>query len=97
MNRVELVNAIVEQTGVAKSDVEKTLKSFAEVTKAEVAAGNRVTLVGFGAWYPQDRKATSAFGHKMPATIVPKFKAGKAFKEMVAPKPKKRGRKSTKK
>ena len=98
MNRAELVAAIVEQSGVAKKDVEKTLKSFAEVTKAEVAKGGRVTLVGFGAWYPQERKAKKAFGKKIPATVVPKFHAGKAFKEMVAPKKaSKRGRKTTKK
>lgn len=93
MNRVELVEAIAEQSGISKKDAEKAVKSFMEVVKSEVAAGHRVTLVGFGSFFPQARKATKAFGKKVPATIVPKFTAGKAFKAMVAPKPKKRGRK----
>ena len=83
MNRVELISAMAEKSGVDIKDTEKVLKAFMDVTKEEVAKGNRVTLVGFGAFDCYKRKATTAFGKKVPAKVVPRFTAGKAFKDAV--------------
>ena len=97
MNRVELISAMAEKSGVDIKDTEKVLKAFMDVTKEEVAKGNRVTLVGFGAFDCYKRKATKAFGKKVPAKVVPRFTAGKAFKDAVLKTKIKAKKKATKK
>lgn len=97
MNRVELISAMAEKSGVDIKDTEKVLKAFMDVTKEEVAKGNRVTLVGFGSFDCYKRKATTAFGKKVPAKVVPRFTAGKAFKDAVLKTKVKAKKKATKK
>ena len=54
-----------------------------------VSEGEKVTLIGFGSFEPRDRKARDGRNPKtgevikIPATTVPAFSAGKAFKERV--------------
>jgi len=48
MTKTELVAAISEDSGVAKSDVEKVLKSFEDEVQKIVSKGNdKLTLPGF--------------------------------------------------
>jgi DNA-binding protein HU-beta len=55
-----------------------------------VAEGDKVTLVGFGSFERRDRKEREGRNPKtgdvmvIPATKVPAFTAGKAFKSKVA-------------
>ncbi len=48
MNRVELVAAMAEKTGLSKKDAEEALKAFTETVSDEIRKGNKVQLVGFG-------------------------------------------------
>lgn len=48
MNKQELVNAIAENSGISKKNVEEVLKNFVTVVMDDVAAGNKVQLIGFG-------------------------------------------------
>ena len=95
MNKTELVAAVAEQTGLAKTDAEKAVKSFVEVVTAELKAGNKVQLVGFGTFEVAERAARegrnplTGEAMKIAASKAPKFKAGKALKDAVnAPKKK---------
>ena len=90
MNRKELVDAIQKHTLVARSDVDKVLGSLIQHTQVAVKKGDRVSLVGFGTFERQDRKARTARNPrsgepvKVKATKVPRFRAGQGFKDVVS-------------
>ena len=96
MNKKELVVAVAEATGLTQKDVEKALKAITEVTVAEVAKKGKVQLIGFGTFEARERAARTGKNPqtgkdiKIAAATVPAFKAGKAFKDAVNVKPKKK-------
>ena len=89
MNRVELVEAIVKETGVTKKQADAMLKAYTETVVKAVKKGDKVQLVGFGTFEQRKRAARKAKNPKTGETIkvaackVPAFKAGKAFKDAV--------------
>jgi DNA-binding protein HU-beta len=90
LNRKELVDAIQKHTLVARTDVDKVLGSLIQHTQVAVKKGDRVSLVGFGTFERQDRKARTARNPrsgapvKVKATKIPRFRAGQGFKDVVA-------------
>ena len=90
MNRKELVDAIQKHTLVARADVDKVLGSLIQHTQVAVKKGDRVSLVGFGTFERQDRKARTARNPrsgeavKVKATKIPRFRAGQGFKDIVS-------------
>jgi DNA-binding protein HU-beta len=90
LNRKELVDAIQKHTLVARTDVDKVLGSLIQHTQVAVKKGDRVSLVGFGTFERQDRKARTARNPrsgapvKVKATMVPRYRAGLGFKDDVA-------------
>lgn len=91
MNKAELVNAVADKAGVTKKQADDILSATVDTIIDTVSKGDKVTLVGFGSFEPRDRKAREGRNPKtgkslkIPATTVPAFSAGKAFKEAVAP------------
>ncbi|MCM1193481.1 MAG: HU family DNA-binding protein [Butyrivibrio sp.] len=89
MNKTELVAAMAEQAGVSKKDAEKTLKAFTDVVAEELKKGGKVQLVGFGTFEVSQRAARegrnpqTGKAMKIAASKAPKFKAGKALKDML--------------
>ena len=89
MNKAELVAAMSEKTGMKKNDAEKALKAFVDVVTDELVKGEKVQLVGFGTFEVSEREAREGrnplTGEKITiaASKNPKFKAGKALKDMV--------------
>ncbi|MCI8542661.1 HU family DNA-binding protein [Acetatifactor aquisgranensis] len=89
MNKTELTAAIAEQAGISKKDAEKALKAFTDVVADELKKGEKVQLVGFGTFEVVERKAREGrnpqTNEPMPiaASKAPKFKAGKALKDVV--------------
>ena len=89
MNKTELVAAIAEQTELSKKDAEKALKAFTDVVAEELKKDGKVQLVGFGTFEVSKRAAREGrnpqTGKTMPiaASKAPKFKAGKALKDML--------------
>ena len=89
MNKTELVAAIAEQTQLSKKDTEAALKAFIDVVSAELKNGGKVQLVGFGTFEVSERAAREGrnpqTGESMTiaASKAPKFKAGKALKDLV--------------
>ena len=89
MNKTELVAAMAEQAGISKKDAEKALKAFTDVVAAELKNGGKVQLVGFGTFEVAVRKERDGRNPKtkeamkIAASKAPKFKAGKALKDML--------------
>lgn len=89
MNKTELVAAMAEQAGLSKKDAEQALKAFIDVVSAELKKDGKVQLVGFGTFEVSQRAAREGrnpqTGEVMPiaASKAPKFKAGKALKDML--------------
>ena len=89
MNKTELIAAVAEQAELSKKDAEKALKGFSDVIAAELVKGEKVQLVGFGTFEVSEREAREGrnplTGEKITiaASKNPKFKAGKALKDMV--------------
>ena len=89
MNKTELIAAMAEQAEISRKDAEKALKAFTDVVADELKKGGQVQLVGFGTFEVSERKAREGRNPQTKETIqieaskAPKFKAGKALKDMV--------------
>lgn len=89
MNKTELIAAVAEKAEISKKDAEKALKAFTDVVAEELVKGEKVQLVGFGTFEVSERAEREGRNPKNgePMTIAasksPKFKAGKALKDMV--------------
>lgn len=89
MNKAELVAAIAEKTELSKKDSEKALKAFIDVVTEELTKGEKIQLVGFGTFEVTERAAREGRNPqtgktmKIEASKAPKFKAGKALKDVI--------------
>ena len=89
MNKTELVAAMAKETNLSKKDVEAVLKSFTDVVASGLKKGGKIQLVGFGTFEVSERAAREGRNPqtgetmKIAASKAPKFKAGKALKDMV--------------
>ena len=89
MNKQAIVNALAERTGLTKKDAEAALTALLDIITDELQKGGSVTFTGFGTFSTSKRAAREgrnpATGEsmKIPATTVPKFKAGKSLKDAV--------------
>ena len=90
MNKTELVAAVAEKAALSKKDSEKAINAAFEAITAAMASGDKVQLVGFGAFEVKERNARVGRNPRtkeeiqIPASRVPAFKAGKALKDAVA-------------
>ena len=89
MNKTEVVAAMAEQTNLSKKDAEAALKAFVDVVSEELKKGEKVQLVGFGTFEVSERAAREGRNPQTGETMeikaskTPKFKAGKALKDMM--------------
>lgn len=89
MNKTELVAAVAEKSGLSKKDAEAAVKAFTDVVSDELVKGEKIQLVGFGTFEVSERGAREGRNPKTGETMkieaskTPKFKAGKALKDMV--------------
>ena len=89
MNRTELISAMSEKSELTKVDTEKALKAFIDTVTEELKNGGKVQLVGFGTFEVAERAERQGRNPKtgeaitIPASKSPKFKAGKALKDIV--------------
>jgi DNA-binding protein HU-beta len=91
VNKPDLVNAIASKTGLSKKDCESVLDAFVASVQDALKAGDKVSLVGFGAFEVRKRPARRGRNPKtreeimIAASNAPVFKAGRGLKEMVNP------------
>lgn len=89
MNKTELIAAIANQTELSKKDAEAALKAFIDVVSEELKKGEKVQLVGFGTFEVSERAEREGRNPSTGETMTikasksPKFKAGKALKDMI--------------
>ena len=89
MNKTELISAMSEKSELTKVDAEKALKAFIDTVTDELKNGGKVQLVGFGTFEVGERAARKGRNPKtseeimIPASKSPRFKAGKALKDIV--------------
>ena len=90
MNKQELINAVAEKAGLSKKDAEKAVAATIDAVTDALVAGDKVQLVGFGAFEVKCRNARVGRNPKtketieIPASKIPAFKAGKALKDKVS-------------
>ena len=89
MNKAELIAAMADRADLSRKDTEAVLKAFVEVVTEELKKGEKIQLVGFGTFEVSERAErigrNPQSGEEMiiPASKAPKFKAGKALKDMI--------------
>ncbi len=89
MNRTELITAVAEKAELSKKDAEKAVKAFVDVVSEALVNGDKVQLVGFGTFEVSERAARDGRNPRtgeamsIEASKTPKFKAGKALKDLV--------------
>ncbi len=89
MNKTELVASIAEKANISKKDAEKAVAAFIDSVAAELKAGGKVQLVGFGTFEVRERAARDGINPqtkeaiKIAASKNPVFKAGAALKNAV--------------
>ncbi len=90
MNKAELISAVAEKTGLSKKDSEKAINATFDTITLSMEAGEKVQLVGFGAFDIKERASRIGRNPKtkeeieIPASRVPVFKAGKALKDAIS-------------
>ena len=89
MNKLELIEAISDKSGLTKKDSKLALEAALESITEVLANKKDVALIGFGTFSVSQRAARKATVPgtsrvvDVPATTVPKFKAGKLLKNSV--------------
>ncbi len=87
MNKTELIAAVAEKSDLSKKDAEKAVNALVGTIEEALKSGEKVQIVGFGAFEAKCRPARK--GHNpltgaeidIPASKAPSFKAGKALKD----------------
>lgn len=89
MNKQELVNQVASKADLPKTKAQAAVEAIIDSIKASLKKGDEVRLVGFGTFSVAKRAATTGRNPrtgeaiKIPASKLPKFKAGKELKDAV--------------
>ncbi len=89
MNKAELVEEVSGEIGLSKRETQKVIDAIIGTIGDTLAAGEKVTLVGFGTFGVRQRMARTGRNPQTGATIqipakrVAKFLPGKTLKEKV--------------
>ena len=87
MNKNDLVSAVATSTGLSKSDGANAVDSMLDSIAGALKDGDEVRLPGFGTFSVRQRNASEGRNPRtgepiqIPASKLPKFKAGKILKE----------------
>lgn len=90
MNKTELINAVAEKAELSKKDAEAAVTAMIDAITGALVEGEKVQLVGFGAFEVKARAERVGRNPKtketitIPASKTPVFKAGKALKDAVS-------------
>ena len=90
MNKAGLIAAVAEKSGLTRKDSEKAVNAAFDAITESLVKGDKVSLVGFGAFEVKERAARVGRNPQtkeeitIPASRVVSFKVGKALKDAVA-------------
>lgn len=89
MNKASLVEKIQDDTGTTRSEAERVVELLFDSIIEEVKKGETVSIAGFGIFEAKERAARMGRNPKtgeaiqIKASVSPKFRAAKAFKDSV--------------
>jgi DNA-binding protein HU-beta len=89
VNRNDLVDAVAASTNMTKADAATAVDAVLDAITAALKNGNEVRLAGFGTFVVSQRAASEGrnprTGEKIqiPASKLPKFRAGKGLKDAI--------------
>ena len=87
MTKAEMIEKMADSADISKAAAGKALAACLDSVKVSLKKGQKVSLVGFGTFSVTKRKARKGRNPKTGETIkiaaakVPKFSAGKGFKD----------------
>jgi len=88
MNKIDLINKVVEKTSLKKKDVETAVNAVLDSISEALADGEKVQLIGFGTFETRTRKERSGRNPQtgevitIPASSVPAFKPGNKLRDV---------------
>ena len=89
MTKAEVINEIVNRTGIGKAEVQQTVETFFKVMKNSMIEGNNVYFRGFGSFILKKRTKKIArnisknTAMEIPEHFIPKFKPAKTFADKI--------------
>ena len=89
MNKAELINAVAKTAELSRKDADKAVNAMLDVITEALRTGDKVQIVGFGAFEAKERAARTARNPRtgeeieIPASKAVSFKVGKALKDEV--------------
>ncbi|MDK8643786.1 MULTISPECIES: HU family DNA-binding protein [Niallia] len=89
MNKTELINAVAESSELSKKDSTRVVDSVMETITTSLKNGEKVEILGFGAFSVSERAARKGRNPQtgeeieIAASKAPTFKAGKNLKDAV--------------
>lgn len=89
MTKKNLIDSLASEIDISKKMAGEAINHILDAITLSLEKGEKVTLVGFGTFKVQKRAARMGMNPstlekiQIPATTVPKFKAGKRLKEAV--------------
>ena len=90
MTKAQIVEEIVQKTGLTKKDVAETVDQFLQAISETLASGKHLEIRGFGTFKVKSRKSRMARNPRtgepvpVPERNVPVFKVSKELKDLVA-------------
>lgn len=89
MNKQELVKRVAHDAEVTQRQASVMIDSMINIIMDEVAKGEKIQLLGFGTFESKHRaprigrNPTTGEAVEIPETVVPFFRPGQEFKDMV--------------
>ena len=90
MKKTDMIAVVAAEAEITKKAAAKAVDAVFGAIAAEVSAGNKVTVTGFGTFEPKAREARQGRNPRKPGEVIaidaskaPVFKAGKALKDAV--------------
>lgn len=89
MKKADLIQAVADKTGKSKKETGDVVNAVLESIQEALAAGDKVTLTGFGVFEVRERAEKKCKNPRtgelidVPACKAPAFKAGKNLKDSV--------------
>lgn len=89
MTKIEFVDAVAKETEWTKKDSEEAINAVVKVITNALVAGEKLSIVGFGTFEVVERAAREGRNPQTGESLIikacktPKFKPGKAFKELI--------------
>ena len=89
MTKAELIKVVAEKVEMTQKTTKEVVDAVFDTIVDTVASGDKLAITGFGSFEPVERAARTGRNPQtgeeidIPASVSPKFKAGKAFKDAV--------------